>query len=91
MSLIIVIYKCYLPLDCAGQRFFVLLENYVQNKVIICGKGNNKANILGAPVAQWVKRWPTDLTVPSSIADRGSLLLSSAQRTDMTEILLKRT
>ena len=26
---------------------------------------------LGAPVAQWVKRWPTDLAVPSSIPTRG--------------------
>ena len=27
----------------------------------------------GAPVAQWVKRWPTDLAVPSSIPARGKI------------------
>ena len=57
----------------------------------------------GAPVAQWVKRWPTDLAdgVRSSlevkILDRKrssiahSLSFSSEHRPDMTEILLKRT
>ena len=30
-------------------------------------------NELGAPVAQWVKRWPTDLAVPSSIPARGEI------------------
>ena len=58
----------------------------------------------GALVAQWVKRWPTDLVVVSSSPARGedlfnrkrgsiahSLSLSSAHRPDMTEILLKRT
>ena len=54
----------------------------------------------GAPVAQWVKRWSTDLAVPSSSPARGdrkrgsianSLSLSSAHRSDMTAILLKRT
>ena len=55
----------------------------------------------GAPVAQWIKRWPTDLAVPGSIPTRGfldrkrgsiahSLSLSSAHRPDMTEIPLKR-
>ena len=28
---------------------------------------------LGAPVTQWVKRWPTDLAVPSSIPTRGEI------------------
>ena len=28
---------------------------------------------LGAPVAQWVKRWPTDLAVPSSCTARGEI------------------
>ena len=28
---------------------------------------------LGAPVAKWVKRWPTDLAVPSSIPTRGEI------------------
>ena len=57
----------------------------------------------GAPVAQWVKRWPTDLAVPGSIPALGeklsnckwdslahSLSLSSYHCTDITEILLKR-
>ena len=57
----------------------------------------------GAPVAQWVKRWPTDLAVVISSPAKGedlfnckrsfvahSLSLSSAHRPDMTEILLKR-
>ena len=26
--------------------------------------------LLGAPVAQWVKRWPTDLAVPGSVLAR---------------------
>ena len=57
----------------------------------------------GAPVAQWVKRWPTDLAdrvqsplrrnllnrKRSSIAH--SLSLSASHRPDMTETLLKRT
>ena len=60
--------------------------------------------LAGAPVAQWVKRWPTDLAVVSYSPARGedlfnrkqgsiahSLSLSSAHRPDMTEILLKRT
>ena len=59
---------------------------------------------VGAPVAQWVKCWPTDLAVVSSSPARGedifnrkrgsiahSLSLPSAHRPDMTEILLKRT
>ena len=29
--------------------------------------------LLGASVAQWVKRWPTDLAVPSSIPARGEI------------------
>ena len=29
---------------------------------------------LGAPVAQWVKRWPTDLAVPSSIPTQCEIL-----------------
>ena len=29
--------------------------------------------VVGAPVAQWVKRWPTDLAVPSSIPARGEI------------------
>ena len=28
---------------------------------------------VGAPVAQWVKRWPTDLAVPSSMPARGRI------------------
>ena len=28
---------------------------------------------LGAPIAQWVKRWPTDLAVQSSIPARGRI------------------
>ena len=67
------------------------------------GGGANKAYEPGAPVAQWVKRWPPDLAVPSSSPARGeifstingstthSLSLSSAHRTDMTEILSERT
>ena len=53
-------------------------------------------------MAQWVKRWPTDLAVPSSIPTRGeisstvngvanSLSLSTSHRPDTTEILLKRS
>ena len=53
-------------------------------------------------MAQWVKRWPTDLAVPSSIPTRGeisstvngvakSLSLSNSHRPDTTEILLKRS
>ena len=54
----------------------------------------------GAPVAQWVKRWPTDLAdiVRSSLEVKSSqrsstahsLSLSFEHRPDMTEILLKR-
>ena len=55
-----------------------------------------------APVAQWVKRWPTDLAdrVRSSLEVKSqlkrssiaySLSLSSEHRPDMIEILLKRT
>ena len=59
--------------------------------------------LVGAPVAQWVKRWPTDLAdrVRSSLEGNllnrkrssiaHSLSLSSKHRPDMTEILLKRT
>ena len=59
---------------------------------------------LGAWVAQWVKRWPTDLAVLSSIPTLGeifstvnggsiahSLSLSTSHRPDITEMLLKRT
>ena len=35
------------------------------------GKGSK--TVRGAPVAQWVKRWPTDLAVPSSIPARGEI------------------
>ena len=58
----------------------------------------------GAPVAQWVQRWPTDLAVVSSSLARGedlfnrkrgsiahSISLSSVHRPDMPKILLKRT
>ena len=57
----------------------------------------------GAPVAQWVKCWPTDLAdrVQSSLEMKSSqpqtefhctsLSLSSKHRPDITEILLKRT
>ena len=57
-----------------------------------------------SPVAQWVKHWPSDPSVPRSIPARGeifstvkrgsiaqSLSLSTSHRPDMTEILLKRT
>ena len=53
---------------------------------------------LGAPVAQWVKRWPTDLEIPSSSHTRGKMFstingvpLHTAFHPGMTEILLKRT
>ena len=57
---------------------------------------------LGVPVAQWVKRWPTDPAVMSSSPARGeifltvngvahSLPLSASHRSDMTEILLERS
>ena len=65
---------------------------------------NGIACFTRAPAAQWVKRWPTDLAVPSSSPARGedlfdhkrgsiahSLSLSPTHRPDMTEILLKRT
>ena len=50
-------------------------------------------------MAQWVKRWATDLAVPSSIPARGRLfstvngvpLHTASHRPDMSEILLKRT
>ena len=29
---------------------------------------------VGAPVAQWAKRWPADLAVPSSSPARGEIL-----------------
>ena len=57
----------------------------------------------GSPVAQWVKRWPTDLAVPGWSLARGGffstvtgsiahrLSLSFAHRPDMTKILLKTT
>ena len=60
--------------------------------------------MVGVPVAQLVKCWPTDLAVPSSTppsrpnlfdCKQGSvahnLLLASAHRPDMTETLLKLT
>ena len=60
-----------------------------------------RLTVLGAPVVQWVKRWPTDLAVESSSPARifsivngvplHSLSLSSAHRPDKTEIMLKRT
>ena len=41
-------------------------------------------------MAQWVKRWPTDLAVPSSIPSIAHIFsLSISDRPDMTEILLK--
>ena len=43
--------------------------------------------VVGAPVAQWVKRGPTDLAVVSLRLRR----LSTSHRPDMTEILFKRT
>ena len=59
---------------------------------------------LGTPLAQWVKRWTTDLAVPTSIllsrrnhlnrkpgSIAHSLSLSTSNRPDMTEILLKRS
>ena len=58
----------------------------------------------GTPIAQWVKRWPTDLAVPGSVLPKAeifynrkrssiahSLSLSSVHRPDMTKTLLKRT
>ena len=59
--------------------------------------------MLGAPVAKWVKRWPTDLAVPSSNPTRGVIFstvygaplhtpfMNISHRPDMTEILLKST
>ena len=55
-----------------------------------------------SPVAQWVKRWPTDPSVPRSSPARGEIFstvkrgsiahsLSTSNCPDMTEILLKRT
>ena len=57
----------------------------------------------GAPVSEWVKRWPTDLVSPGSIPALGgnlsnhkrgsignSFSLLSNHRPDMTEIRLKR-
>ena len=63
--------------------------NVIFNSVsVISGqrKGDNeRLNPLGhrlwqeAPVAQWVKRWPTDLAVPSSIPTGGEIF-STANR-----------
>ena len=44
--------------------------------LLACDKTNFRIGIptqRGAPVAQWVKRWPTDLAVPSSIPARGEI------------------
>ena len=41
---------------------------------------------VGAQVAHWVKRWPTDLAVPSSVLARGKIF-SPSNRPDKTEIL----
>ena len=54
-----------------------------------------------APVDPWAKSWPTDLAIPSSSPAQAEIFsnvsfiaqvlwLSSAQRPDMTELLLKR-
>ena len=58
---------------------------------------------VGAPVAQWFKRWPTDLAVSGSSPARGGnisnrkrgfiahgLSLKANHRPDMSEILLKK-
>ena len=53
----------------------------------------------GAPIAQWVKRWPTDEAILGSSPARGEIfstvngvpLLTAFHRPDMTEILLKWT
>ena len=72
----------------------VPLSNYSSN---YCLPPPPPSSNHGALVGQWVKGWPTDLAVPSSIPARGgiistvthSLLLSTSHRPDMTEILLK--
>ena len=59
---------------------------------------------IAAPVAQLVKRWPVDLAVPGMSPTWGgdlfshkrgviahNLSLSTAERPDMAEILLKKT
>ena len=32
--------------------------------------------VLGAPIAQWAKRWSTDLAVPKSTTTRGEIFLT---------------
>ena len=76
---------------------FCLVLN-IYEVLIKCFIGNLSYG--GAPVVQWVKRWPTDLadrlrppfeakfSQPGSIAHR--LSLSTSHRPDMTERLLKR-
>ena len=61
------------------------------------------SKVTGAPVAQWVKRWPADLAVPSSRPALGEIFssvnvfhctqhsLSTPYHPNMTEIPLKRT
>ena len=55
---------------------------------------NNYSDIIIStriPVAQWVKRWPTDLADRVRSSLEVFLSLSSKHRPDMAEILLKRT
>ena len=54
------------------MKFFVKdFCETVQARVIIFGEQVD--NDVGALVAQWIKHWPTDLAVPSSIPARGEI------------------
>ena len=79
---------------CDLMLFFVLL---LWRKEFAPKRASSFLEELGVPVAQWVKRWPTDLALEakSSHRKRGSIAhsisLSSAHCPDMTEILVDRT
>ena len=93
LSEITLVNREYVTVTKLHYRFFFIFT--ILNTYILL--------ILGAMVAQWIKRWPTDLAVQSSSSAQGkifltanrvplhSLSLSSAHHPDMTEILLKRT
>ena len=67
--------------------------------IISCKSNPNFKESTGAPVAQWFKRWPTDLADRVGSSSRRNLLnhsiaqslsLSTSHHPDMTGILLKK-
>ena len=57
----------------ANQMLYEPRQDKINNMACAPSEDSDYPSLSGVPVAKWVKRWPTDLAVPSSIPALGRI------------------